>query len=132
MLITCPSCGACFDLPDDRLPGRRMRLKCPVCRGRMQVEKRAVSGRGRATDGDDQRTVWLERLADALVSDILHYHRPRVEAARRSDRILSELSDEIHLAWSDYKSRLERVDTRAREIFSAAVNRILGQGREIL
>ena len=130
MHITCMACGNEYSLDDETVPRRRLRVRCPVCGRGLHVDGTVRCGFREAPRPDDRRG-WAQRLARALVSDILVYHRDRRDTALAGDRLLVEFASELGEAWETYKSQLGDGDVYARH-FREAVNEILAGGQTVL
>ncbi len=130
MHITCPACGNLYSLDDVTVPRRRLRVRCPSCGRGLHVDGTVRSGFREAPQPDDRRG-WAQRLARALVSDILVYHRERRDTALAEERLLVEFASELSEAWETYKSQLGAGDVYARH-FREAVNEILAGGEAVL
>ncbi len=129
--IVCPGCRSIYELDDAALPRRRLRVRCPGC------------GRGLHLDGTGRRRLrtppppddtrgWAVRLARALISDILVYHRDRRDAALAEDRLLVEFAVELSAAWTAFKDQLGASAHAYAPAFREAVNEILADGETVL
>jgi predicted Zn finger-like uncharacterized protein len=130
MHITCTACGNAYSLDDATVPRRRLRVRCPACGRGVQVDG-TVRSIFREPPRPDDHHGWAQRLARALVSDILVYHRARRDAALAEERVLVEFASELGEAWETYKSQLGGGDDYARH-FREAVNEILAGGEDVL
>ncbi|MBU0743600.1 zinc-ribbon domain-containing protein [bacterium] len=130
MHITCTDCGNVYTLADATVPRRRLRVRCPACGRGLHVDG-TVRARFREPPRPDDRRGWAQRLARALVSDILVYHRERHDAALAEGRLLVEFASELGEAWEAYKFQLGDDDACARH-FREAVNEILAGGEILL
>ena len=69
MIVDCPSCGATYNISDDKVRGRRVRVRCKSC------------GDGIIVDG-----------AQLAAEDATRVYSPNFESARGRDaRLLAEL-----------------------------------------
>ncbi len=50
MIVTCPACGACYQLDASKLSGRGAKITCPRCRHKFVIYREA-------DDGDDDQTL---------------------------------------------------------------------------
>lgn len=130
MHVTCTSCGNAYSLDDTAVPRRRLRVRCPACGHGVQVDG-TVRPLFREAPRPDDRHGWAQRLARALISDILVYHRERHETALAEGRLLVEFASELGEAWDAYKSQLGADEAYASH-FRAAVNEILAGGEAVI
>lgn len=73
-----------------------------------------------------------QRLARALVSDILVYHPRKVEQGLREGNLKELMRDEVEKSWDEYSERLGADLARAnRGHFVRALNEILGRGASV-
>lgn len=73
-----------------------------------------------------------QRLARALVSDILVYQPKKVEAGIRDGNLKDSLREEVEKSWDEYCERLGPEIARAnRPQFVAALNEILARGNPV-
>ena len=60
-----------------------------------------------------------QRLARAIVSDLLAYHGPKIEAGIRNDDLFTALAEEIQEGRDLYNSRVEPVVLSTTNFFDA-------------
>jgi predicted Zn finger-like uncharacterized protein len=129
--VTCTTCETVYSLDDARVPRRRLRVRCPSCGHGLRVDG-TVRRTHREPPAPDDRGGWAHRLARALISDILVYHRDRRDAALADGRLLVEFADEIGAAWTSYKSQLDDDGLAYASQFRDAINEILAGGETVL
>ena len=77
---------------------------------------------------------WHERarrLAKALASDLVLYHKEKVETGLREGTLAKLLGAEIRRSWEYYCQQIPKHIVESTNYFKEALNRILGKGREI-
>lgn len=62
-----------------------------------------------------------QRLARAIVSDLLAYHGPKIENGIRNDNLFEALADEIHEGRELYNSRVEPTLLQSTNFFDRAL-----------
>lgn len=62
-----------------------------------------------------------QRLARAIVSDLLAYHGPKIENGIRNDNLFDALADEIQEGRDLYNSRVEPTLLQATNFFDRAL-----------
>ncbi|NJD10451.1 MAG: hypothetical protein FIB01_08470 [Gemmatimonadetes bacterium] len=72
-----------------------------------------------------------QRIARALVSDIVAYHKKRVEETLASGRIRSEFRDEIMKSWDEYVAQVGIEMAKGTPFFRDALNDILARGQRV-
>ncbi len=131
MEVSCTTCSTIYSLDDTRVPRRRLRVRCPSCGHGLQVDG-TVRRTHREPPGLDDQGGWAHRLARALISDILVYHRERRDAALADGRLLVEFAAELGAAWTSYKSQLGDDGLTYAPQFREAVNEVLAGGERVL
>ncbi|MDO9172610.1 MAG: zinc-ribbon domain-containing protein [bacterium] len=128
--VTCPSCRTDYAVPASQAPRRPLRLVCPACgRGfRLEPEPR----RPAAPAGDALAAAWSERLARALVSDIVVYQPERRRAALERGRVLEEFVPEIAAAWRLLLELAGDDPARLAPVFRDALDTLLGAGAPVV
>ena len=131
MEIVCSGCRSTYELDDAHLPRRRLRVRCPACGRGLRIDG---TGRRRFREppAPDDARGWAQRLARALISDILIYHRDRRDAALADDRLLVEFGVDLAEAWSAFKTQLGPAAQRWTPEFREAINEILAGGRTVI
>ena len=72
-----------------------------------------------------------QRIARALVSDIVAYHKKRVEETLASGRIRTEFRDEIMKSWEEYVAQVGVELAKGTPFFRDALNEILARGQRV-
>jgi predicted Zn finger-like uncharacterized protein len=72
-----------------------------------------------------------QRIARALVSDIVAYHKKRVEETLASGRIRTEFRDEIMKSWEEYVAQVGDEMAKTTPYFRNALNDILAKGQPL-
>jgi predicted Zn finger-like uncharacterized protein len=72
-----------------------------------------------------------ERLARALVSDIVAYHPERREKSLSDGTLRTEFRDEIMKSWEEYVAQVGSPMAKSTPYFREALNKILAKGRQI-
>jgi predicted Zn finger-like uncharacterized protein len=128
--VTCPSCRTDYAVPANQAPRRPLRLTCPACgRGfRLEPDLR----RPAAPAVDAVAAAWSERLASALVSDIVVYHPERRRAALAQGRVLAEFVPEIAAAWRLLLELAGDDPVRLAPVFRGALDALLGDGAPVV
>jgi predicted Zn finger-like uncharacterized protein len=75
--------------------------------------------------------VRAQRLARALVSDIVAYHPERLEKTLAGGSIRLEFRDEIMKSWDEYVAQVGIERAKATPYFRDALNEILARGRKV-
>jgi hypothetical protein len=83
-----------------------------------------------AVDADPQQDK-ARRLARALVSDILVYHRDSRDRALADGTLVQVLGQEIKKSWELYKERVTPEVANGTNYFRDALNEILADGQQI-
>jgi predicted Zn finger-like uncharacterized protein len=72
-----------------------------------------------------------QRLARALVSDIVAYHPERLEKTLAGGSIRLEFREEIMKSWEEYVAQVGAERAKATPYFRDALNEILARGRKV-
>jgi hypothetical protein len=72
-----------------------------------------------------------ERLARALVSDIVAYNPDRREKSLADGTLRTEFREEILKSWEEYVAQVGDSVARSTPFFRDALNKILAQGQEV-
>jgi hypothetical protein len=72
-----------------------------------------------------------ERLARALVSDIVAYHPERREKSLADGSIRTEFREEILKSWEEYVAQVGLPLAKSTPHFRSALNKILAKGQNI-
>ena len=128
MRIRCPHCETLYDLADPVAPPRRLRLRCAVCNGVIELLPPADELDLVAPAADDVMA-WRRTLARALVSDLRAYAPEEHARALAEDRLLEFHAEGLAEAWLRFRTG---ADTADAGVFRAAAREVLGEGREVL
>ncbi|MGD8277948.1 MAG: zinc-ribbon domain-containing protein [Gemmatimonadota bacterium] len=91
---------------------------------------RAAPGRGSPL-GNRDPDARAERLARALVSDIVAYNPDRRDRSLAEGTLRTEFRDEILKSWEEYVAQVGDSVARSTPFFRDALNKILAQGQEV-
>jgi predicted Zn finger-like uncharacterized protein len=91
----------------------------------------AAGGRQRPTFGRTDPDSRAQRIARALVSDIVAYHRDKVEAAVRSGTLRTEFREEIMKSWEEYVAQVGLERAKRTPFFRDALNDVLARGQKV-
>lgn len=72
-----------------------------------------------------------QRIARALVSDIVAYHPERREQALAAGTLRSEFRDEIMKSWDEYVAQVGQETAKSTPYFRQALNDILARGQAV-
>ncbi len=72
-----------------------------------------------------------ERLARALVSDIVAYNPDRRDRSLADGTLRTEFRDEILKSWEEYVAQVGDAVARSTPFFRDALNKILAQGQQV-
>jgi len=72
-----------------------------------------------------------ERLARALVSDIVAYHPERRDRSLVEGTLRAEFRDEIMKSWEEYVAQVGTPLAKSTPYFRDALNKILAKGQQI-
>jgi hypothetical protein len=81
--------------------------------------------------GSSDPKVRAQRIARALVSDIVAYHKKRVEEALANGRLRTEFRDEIMKSWDEYVAQVGVELAKGTPFFRDALNEILARGQRV-
>lgn len=82
----------------------------------------------RAASDPDARA---RRIARALVSDIVVYHKERCERSQQAGTLRTEFKDEIIKSWEEYVEQVGLELARSTPYFRDALNEILAKGQKV-
>lgn len=71
------------------------------------------------------------RLARALISDIVVYHRERRDRSLREGTLRQEFREEIRKSWDEYQSQVGEQTAKTTPYFREALNEILAGGASV-
>ena len=72
-----------------------------------------------------------QRIARALVSDIVAYHPKRRDACLAAGTLRTEFRDEIMKSWEEYTEQVGEDMAKSTPYFRHALNEILAKGQPI-
>lgn len=72
-----------------------------------------------------------QRIARALVSDIVAYHPERREACLKAGTLRSDFRDEIMKSWEEYVAQVGLDTAKSTPFFRDALNEILASGQKV-
>jgi hypothetical protein len=72
-----------------------------------------------------------QRIARALISDIVAYHPQRREEALASGTLRGDFREEIMKSWEEYVAQVGLETARSTPHFRNALNQILAQGQSV-
>lgn len=88
-------------------------------------------GRGPSPFANRNPDERAERLARALISDIVAYHPDRRERSLAEGTLRTEFRDEIMKSWEEYVAQVGDGVARSTPFFRDALNTILADGQEL-
>lgn len=86
-----------------------------------------AGGRASASDPDER----ARRIARALISDIVVYHKERCERSLQTGTLRTEFKEEILKSWDEYVEQVGLEMARATPHFRDALNEILAKGQKV-
>jgi predicted Zn finger-like uncharacterized protein len=130
MIVTCPSCGKKYQIPDEKIGKSAKRLRCRGCSEVFIVHpsKAADTENSKKKSSGDDGFVRAARLARVLASDMLIYNREVVERARIEGNLAQVLESEILRSWQLWKSRFPDESEARPGLFREALTEILASG----
>ena len=72
-----------------------------------------------------------QRIARALVSDIVAYHKKKVEASLAAGTMRTDFREEIMKSWEEYVAQVGVDLAKASPHFRNALNDILARGQQV-
>ena len=72
-----------------------------------------------------------QRIARALVSDIVAYHPDRRDSALSAGTLRAEFRDEIMKSWEEYVAQVGQEMAKSTPYFRQALNEILARGQSV-
>lgn len=157
----CARCGGTFQIagasaapPASAAPGRSAEGAAPATRvpepsaavpGAAAASGAAPAGTGaapgtqptgpaapaRPTFGSRDPNARAQRIARALVSDIVAYHPERRDQALQAGTLRSEFRDEIMKSWEEYVAQVGQEIAKSTPYFRQALNEILARGEAV-
>jgi len=86
-----------------------------------------AGGRASSSDPDER----ARRIARALISDIVVYHKERCERSQQMGTLRTEFKEEILKSWDEYVEQVGLELARATPHFRDALNEILAKGQKV-
>ena len=92
---------------------------------------------GAARSGGVSRASFMDpdararRIARALVSDIVVYHKERCERSLQQGTLRTEFKEEILKSWEEYVQQVGLEMARSTPYFRDALNEILAKGQKV-
>jgi predicted Zn finger-like uncharacterized protein len=130
MIVTCPSCGKKYQIPDEKIGKSAKRLRCRGCSEVFIVHPAKAAeadGAKKKASGDDG-FLRAARLARVLASDMLIYNREVVDRARAEGNLAQVLETEIERSWQLWRSRFPEESDSSPGLFREALTEILASG----
>ncbi|HEU5210914.1 MAG TPA: zinc-ribbon domain-containing protein [Longimicrobiales bacterium] len=90
-----------------------------------------ASGSQRPVFGSRDPNARAQRIARALVSDIVAYHPDRRDQAIEAGTLRSEFRDEIMKSWDEYVAQVGQETAKSTPFFRQALNDILARGQAV-
>jgi hypothetical protein len=90
-----------------------------------------VAARPRPSFGRTDPTERAQRLARALVSDIVAYYPDKVKESRRNGTLRGDFREEILKSWEEYVAQVGAERAKGTPYFREALNEILAQGQHV-
>lgn len=81
--------------------------------------------------GSRDPNVRAQRIARALVSDIVAYHPERRDGALEGGTLRGEFRDEIMKSWEEYVAQVGPELAKSTPFFRQALNDILARGQSV-
>lgn len=98
---------------------------------RTAAETAAPGAAGVSPLGTRDPNARAERLARALVSDIVAYHPERRDRCLAEGTLRTEFRDEILKSWEEYVAQVGMSTARSTPYFRDALNKILAKGQQV-
>ncbi len=152
-MIQCPGCGSTYDVPPILLEKGELRVRCPACRRRFTLRRKAVerSVAPPAPDAEipsasvgsrrqepaptsvnaERLERRAKRLAKALVEQILRGRTAKRDQALAEGRLILEFGPEIQKIWRIYVEKVGAEHAKRSPQFKKALNEILADGNEV-
>jgi len=99
--------------------------------GQARPASAAPAPRGAPVFGSRDPNTRAQRIARALVSDIVAYHPERRDQAIEDGTLRSEFRDEIMKSWDEYVAQVGPDTAKSTPFFRQALNDILARGEAI-
>src|SRR5690242_4229655 len=99
MIVDCHSCGATYNISDEKIRGRRVRVRCKTCSESIIVD-------GTQPDADEATRVYSSTFEPAMYAKGVHDEATRVMAPSGPDlRATASTDDEWTVAVGDAEQR---------------------------
>lgn len=148
MNINCTECQALYRVDPERVPAEGVRVRCARCQGVFLLTRQGaapapapvrVAAPAAAPAAQPVRSFFgaqdpnsrAQRIARALVSDIVAYHRERRDRALASGALRTEFRDEILKSWEEYVAQVGDELAKGTPHFRRALNDILAAGNRV-
>jgi predicted Zn finger-like uncharacterized protein len=116
-------------VPEPKPPVSEPKIDVPVSKpGEPEEEPPVMAG---LTEEDRRWHERARRLAKVLASDLVLYHKDKVEQGLREGTLAKLLGTEIRRSWEYYCQQIPKQVVESTNYFKEALNRIVGKGREI-
>lgn len=103
----------------------------PAAQRPVQAATRPASTVKRASFAKLDPNVRAQRLARALVSDIVAYNKDKREAALQAGTLRNEFREEIRKSWEEYVAQVGLDLARSTPFFRDSLNEILAKGQSL-
>lgn len=147
MNINCTECQALYRVDPRRVPADGVRVRCARCQGVFLLTRdgaapapapvvaaaaAAPAARPvRSFFGAQDPNARAQRIARALVSDIVAYHRDRRDRALATGALRNEFRDEVLKSWEEYVAQVGDELAKGTPHFRRALNEILADGNRV-
>jgi len=128
MIVSCPSCGKKYQIPEDRLGDGTKRIRCRNCSEVFTVTAPPADRKRGDEPQEEDSASKARRLARVLASDMVVYNRELVEKARRDGSLLEVMGAEVERSWQLWKSRFPVESVERMDIFREALDDVLAGG----
>lgn len=98
---------------------------------RQSPQEPAPGSRGGPRFGSHDPHARAQRLARALVSDMITYHPERQQRGLQEGTLRQEFRDEIRKSWEEYVEQIGREVAHGTPYFRDALNQILARGQQV-
>lgn len=159
MNIACPECSTVYRIDPARVPAGGIAARCRECGAALRIEpgdtapgairtasraaapapgpspggaaKPAAGGQAAPAFGPQDPDTRAQRLARALVSDILVYNPEKWEQSRADGTLRKAFRDEILKSWEEYVEQVGEEMAKKSPYFRDALNAILAEGKKV-
>ena len=133
MIVTCPSCGKKYQIPEEKIGKSPKRLRCKGCSEVFIVhppKAPAAPDPKKKKHEEENGFTRAARLARVLASDMFIYNREIVEKARDEGNLAAIMETEIHRSWQLWRSRFPDESESRPDLFKEALTDILAAGND--